>query len=66
MQGEGYVDIPDITSDIKSYNKMCNEMSKETRDKFRQALLKMFNYEKIFTESFIVNKYCTVPFFEMS
>lgn len=37
-----------------------NSMSKETRDKFRQALLKMFNYEKIFTESFIVNKYCTL------
>lgn len=37
-----------------------NSMSKETRDKFRQALLNMFNYEKIFNESFIVNKYCTL------
>ena len=37
-----------------------NSMSKETRDKFRQALLNMFNYEKIFKESFIVNKYCTL------
>ena len=35
-------------------------MSKETIDKFRQALLNMFNYEKIFKESFIVNKYCTL------
>ena len=35
-------------------------MSKETRDKFRHALLNMFNYEKIFTESFIVNKYCSL------
>lgn len=41
-------------------NQKYKSMSKETVDKFRQALLNMFNYEKIFTESFIVNKYCSL------
>ena len=33
-------------------------MTTLTRDKLRQAILNMFNYEKVFSAPFIINKYC--------
>ncbi len=39
-----------------------SNMSKEIKDSFRQSLLSIFNadFEKIFNESFVTNKYCVL------
>ena len=45
---------------IKIINQKYSTMTKVIRDKFRQSLLNLFNYniEIILKESFIINKYC--------
>jgi hypothetical protein len=43
-------------------NQKYKSMSKATKDAFRQSLLNIFNanFEKIFNESFVTNKYCVL------